>query len=340
MVDATHTRFIATDRSYFSIIKREIHEKAAAAGFDTNRLADLNLIVSEMTSNLHKYAKNGEILVGSFAEGTNHYIELISIDHGPGMSNPQKMMEDGHSTNNTLGLGLGSIKRLSDKFDIYSVKDWGTIILSRVYKKSNLHALKSTLGLDIRPLVIAMPGQEKSGDGTYYKVSEQYFKLLVADGLGHGEEANHAVNEGVNAFRSCPYNSPAQILKHIHQSIRGTRGMVGTIAVFDFTAKNWKVAGVGNITTRLSNFMDIKNLMSHNGIIGLNIPVTINDQEVSFDDYHQITLCSDGIKARWEWSKFPGINRCDLSIQVAAIYKEFARHTDDMSVVMAKINLR
>ena len=340
MVDATHKRFIASDRSYFSIIKKEIHEKAAAAGFEPNKLADLNLIVSEMTSNLHKYATDGEILAGSFTQGANHYIELISIDHGPGMANPQKMMEDGHSTTSTLGLGLGSIKRLSDKFDIYSIKGWGTIMLSRIYKKSNTSLSETTANMDIRPLVIAMPGQEKSGDGTYYKISEQHFKLLVADGLGHGEEANHAVNEAVKAFKSCPYHSPAEILKYLHQSIRGTRGMVATVVVFDFNTRKWKVAGVGNITTRMSNFMDIKNLMSHNGIIGLNIPTTINDQEVSFDDYHQIALCSDGIKSRWEWSKFPGINRCDLSIQAAAIYKEFARQTDDMSVVMVKINLR
>lgn len=340
MVDATHKRFVVGDRSYFPIIKKEIHEKAAAAGFDSNRLADLNLIISEMTSNLHKYATDGEILAGSFTDGANHYIELISIDQGPGIANPQKMMEDGHSTTNAPGLGLGSIKRLSDKFDVYSVKGWGTIILSRIYRKRTSNLPEPASKLDIRPIVIAMPGQEKSGDGTYYKISDQHFKLLVADGLGHGEEANHAVNEAVRAFRSCPYHSPAEILKYIHQFIRGTRGMVGTVAVFDLDTKKWKVAGIGNITTRMSNFMEVKNLMSHNGIIGLNIPAIINDQQVSFDDYHQITLCSDGIKSRWEWSKFPGINRYDLSIQAAAIYKEFARQTDDISVVMAKINLR
>lgn len=338
MVDATHLRFIANDRSYFSIIKKDIRYLAEEAGFDLKRLADLDLIVSEITSNLHKYAKDGEILAGLFVEGANHYIELISIDHGPGMAFPNKMMEDGISSSNTMGMGLGSIKRLSDKFEIYSVKDWGTIMLSRIYK--NEPSPGAGRSVDIRPLVVAMPGQRQSGDGTYFKFTDHYFKLLVADGLGHGEPANHAVNEAVNAFRSCPYHSPAEILKYIHQSIRGTRGMVGTVVVFDLTARKWKVAGVGNITTRMSNFMEIKNLMSHNGIIGLNIPTTINDQEVLFDDFHQITLCSDGIKARWEWSKFPGINRCDLSIQAAAIYKEHARHTDDTSVVMAKINLR
>jgi anti-sigma regulatory factor (Ser/Thr protein kinase) len=340
MVDATHTRFTASDRSYFSLIKREIRRQAEEAGFGAKRLSELDVVVSEITSNLHKYAVDGEILAGSFKEGDNHYIELISIDNGPGMAFPQKMMEDGVSTSNTLGTGLGSIKRFSDKFDIYSMKDWGTVLLSRIYMNTYITKSESASRLDFRPLVIAMPGQKKSGDGSYYKITDQYFKLLVADGLGHGEEANYAVNRAVEAFRSCPYHSPAAMIKYIHQSIRGTRGMVGTIVVYDFDKKSWKVAGVGNITTRMSNFLDIKNLMSHNGIIGLNIPNTINDQEVPLENYHQVTLCSDGIKARWEWSKFSGINRCDLSIQAAAIYKDFARQTDDMSVVMARINLR
>lgn len=340
MVDATHTRFLASDRSYFPVIKGDIHLKGAEAGFDDSKLADLDHIVTEMTSNLHKYATGGEILAGVFEEGGIRYIELISIDHGPGMSLPAKMIEDGISTSNTLGLGLGSIKRLSDKFDIFSLKGWGTIMLSRIYERKPAPRSGLAALLDIRPLVITMPGQDKSGDASYYKITDQHFKLLVADGLGHGQEANHAVNEAINIFRSCPYHSPAEILKYIHQSIRNTRGIVATVVVFDFDTKKWKIAGVGNITTRMSNFLEIKNHMSYNGIIGHNMPRVMEDQELLLEHYHQVTLCSDGMKSRWEWTKFPGINRCDLTIQAAAIYKDFARQTDDMSVVMAKINIR
>lgn len=338
MVDATYIRFAANDRSYFSILKKEIRQTAVKAGFDTEKLSELDIIISEMTSNLHKYAVKGEILAGLFKEKDNFYIELISIDHGPGMAYPQQMMTDGFSSENNLGMGLGSIKRMSDKFDLYSVKDWGTIILSRIYKKPTVPRTGAAAKIEIRPLVIAMPGQQVSGDGTCYEITDTHLKLLVADGLGHGEEANYAVNEAAKAFMASTYASPAMILKDIHESILKTRGIVGSVVVFDFIKKVWTMAGVGNITTRMSNFIDIKNQMSHNGIIGHNIPNVINNHEISLNDYHQITLCSDGMKPRWELSKYPGINRCDLSIQAAAIYKDFGRHTDDMSVVIAKIN--
>lgn len=338
MVDATYIRFAADNRSYFSILKKEIRQTATQAGFNTEKLHNLDLIISEMTSNLQKYAVDGEILTGIFEEQDNTYIELISIDNGPGMAFPQQMMTDGFSSENNLGMGLGSIKRMSDKFDLYSVKGWGTIMLSRIYKKPPVPRSGAAAKIEIRPLVIAMPGQTVSGDGTCYDITATHLKLLVADGLGHGEEANYAVREAVKAFRDSSYDSPAMILKDIHQSIFKTRGIVGFIVVFDFIKRVWTMAGVGNITTRMSNFIDVKNQMSHNGIIGHNIPNIINDHQISLNDYHQITLCSDGIKPRWELSKYPGINRCDLSIQAAAIYKDFARHTDDMSVVIAKIS--
>jgi anti-sigma regulatory factor (Ser/Thr protein kinase) len=338
MVDATHISFKASDRSYFSFIKKDIHNLAKDAGFSDKKLADLDIVVSEITSNLHKHARNGEILVGIFKEKENQYIELISIDNGPGMQEPFKMIKDGFSSANTMGIGLGSIQRLSTQFDLYSMKGWGTIILTRIYNKTVEPGLLSTPKVTIRKLVVTMPGQIKCGDGTYATVTPKHFKLLVADGLGHGEEANFAVIEAVKAFKLCTDHSPSEILKYIHEAIRKTRGIVGSIMVFDFESNIWKMAGVGNISTRMSNFLQIKNQMSYNGTVGHNILSGMSDQEVKLEDYNQVTLCSDGINPRWDMSKFTGISRCDLSIQAAAIYKDFAGKTDDMSVVIAKIN--
>jgi anti-sigma regulatory factor (Ser/Thr protein kinase) len=338
MVDATHLRYPANDRSYFSILKKDIHQFAVKAGFDKRKLDDLALILSELTSNLHKYTKGGEILCGLLKDNGEDFLELICIDEGPGMTDVSRMMIDGISTTGTMGVGLGSIKRLSTEFDIYSQKGWGTILLSRLYKWP-ARASQSKL-VDVRPLVLSMPGQVTSGDGYYYKLTETHFKLLLADGLGHGPEANYAINEGINSFKSCPHDTPSKIIKYIHSSIKQTRGMVAVVIVFDFKLKRWQMAGVGNIATRMSNFLEIRNLMSYNGIIGHNIPNTISDQIIAVEDFHQLTLCSDGLKSQWDLTQLSGITRCDLSVQAAAIYKQYGRRTDDMSVIMAKINQR
>jgi anti-sigma regulatory factor (Ser/Thr protein kinase) len=335
MVNATHTRFIASDRSYYAIIKKEAHNIAVAAGFDARRIAEMDIVIAEMTSNLYKYANDGELLIGHFNYQQEEYLEIICIDNGPGVSEPGRMLSDGFSTTNTLGHGLGSIKRLSDSFDIYSQKGWGTIVLSRIYKETPKK--KDRKATTFNAVVVAKPGETVSGDGSYFKNSENLLKFIIADGLGHGKDANIAVNEAVASFKICPYDSPCDIIRYLHQDVRKTRGLVATIVVIDIEKTTISIAGVGNISAKLIGPVLSKTHLAYNGIIGHNIPNTMNDQVLSFSEYNQLILCSDGMRSRWDLSKHPGINRCDPSILAAAIYKDFGRQTDDMSAVIIKI---
>lgn len=336
MDNATHTSYFADDRSYFSILKKDINKKAADAGFDSKKLSALDIIVAEMTSNLLKHASKGELLMCVTGEQDREYIELICIDSGPGISDPERMKIDGISTTNTSGNGLGSIKRLSDYFEIYSIVGWGTILICRINKNSEPQGrVKKLLA---RSLVIAKPGESVSGDGGVFIHTPDYFKLLVADGLGHGIEANKAIIEARKAFRLCRENDPVEIIRFIHQSIKKTRGAVGTVVVYDFKQKVWKIAGVGNISTGMMNYQSVRNLMSYNGIIGHNIPTTMSSQEISFDNYHQVVLCSDGLKTRWDSTRYPNILKYDPSFLAAALYKDYARRTDDMSVTICNVH--
>jgi anti-sigma regulatory factor (Ser/Thr protein kinase) len=337
MVNATHTSFNASDRSYYAIIKKEAHAMAAAADYEPKRIAELDLVIAELTTNLYKYADQGEILIGHFREADNEYIEVICMDEGPGMNDVKKMSRDGVSTTNTLGHGLGSIKRFSDKFDIYSLKGWGTLVLSRIYKKPPAKAkVKPTM--EVRPLIVNKPGETACGDGFCFLMNEKEARLLLADGLGHGPDANLAMNEAVNAFRGSAFDLPVDILRYMHSYTRKTRGVVATIITFNFEKKTFNIAGIGNIATKLVGFNQSKSHLSYNGIVGHTIPNTMNDQAMSFEDYQQFILCSDGIRSRWDLSKYPGIQKHDLTLQAAAIYKDFNRRTDDTSIVIAKLN--
>ncbi len=335
MVDSTYERFRADDRSYFALLKKEIRHFAAASGLGSVKLANLDIIISEMTSNLNKYGNAGELLVGVVNVREKTYLEILCIDSGIGMSDPLRMVTDGHTSSTSMGIGLGSIKRLSDYFELYSQKDWGTIILSRILLSSAVFAKTSVD--HVRPLIIKMPGEVVSGDGTCYKSDSEYFYILVADGLGHGQLANLAVNEAAQAFNSSREHLPSKIIRAIDDKIRKTRGIVATVAVYHFASKKWKVAGVGNIMTKFYSYLGSKNVMSYNGIVGHTLPNTINDHEVDGAHYPQAVFCSDGIKSKWDLAKYPHILRYDLSVQTAALYKDYARHTDDMSVVIAKV---
>lgn len=335
MVNAIHTRFMASDRSYHAIIKKEAHNIAVAAEFGSKRIAEMDIVIAEMTSNLFKYAKDGEILLGCFDDLHGGFVEVICIDNGPGVNEPNRMLDDGFSTRHTLGHGLGSIRRLSDDFDLYSHWGWGTIILSRIYK--NAPPKRSKKAVVLNAVVVAKPGETLSGDGCYMKNSGNVYKFIVADGLGHGPEANAAANAAINSFKTCPYDSPCDIIRYLHQDVRKTRGLVATVGLIDMKQSVIRIAGVGNISAKLIGPFSSKSHLAYNGIIGHNIPNTMNDQVLNFSDFNQLILCSDGIRSRWDLSKLPGIGRCDPSIQAAALYKDFGRQNDDMSAVIIKI---
>jgi anti-sigma regulatory factor (Ser/Thr protein kinase) len=338
MDSVVHTSFNAEDRSYFAILKKEIHNLVISAGFSDAKTGEVDIVVAEMTSNLNKHAGGGEILVSLLQQDGNPYVELIAIDNGPGMADPGKMMADGMSTSNTLGHGMGSMQRLSDIFQVYSLKDWGTIVLARIYKKKPSATAKKPAA-EVRYIVVAKPGETVSGDGAGFSAGKDHLRIFLGDGLGHGSEANIAVQKALASFQSSDSVNPVDTLRYIHNDVKKTRGLVAATATYYFNEKKWRIAGIGNIATRVQYPLVSKTYIAHNGIVGLNIPNTMKEQEVQGERGQVLIMCSDGIKTRWELQKYVGIFRYDLSILAAALYKDFARKTDDMSVLACRINV-
>ena len=338
MVSRTHLVFKADDRSYFAILKKEIHNLAVGASFSAAKVGELDIIVAELVSNLVKHAGGGRVFVKLLEEEGIQGIELISVDNGPGMTDVSRMVADGVSTKNTLGQGLGAMKRLSDVFQVYSQKDWGTVILIRLFKE-DLTLFKKPPMEEIRAVLLPKPGETECGDGFYYVTTKDHIKLFLGDGLGHGPEAAKAVTQAGNAFLDCFESDPAEIIRYINNGVKKTRGLVGTVAVFDISQKQWSVCGVGNISTKIMSYGNTKNLMAYNGIIGLNVPKTLNAQVVDYEKGQYIIMCSDGLKSKWDVIRYAAIQRYDASILSASVLKDYARNTDDMSVAVCKINL-
>ena len=338
MVNAVHFRLNASDRSYFAILKKEVHALAVSAGFPVKKLGEIDIIVAEIVSNFAKHAGGGELFVKLVEEKNIQGMEIIAMYSGPGISDLKAMMQDGASTKNTLGHGLGAIKRLSDCFQIYTQKGWGTILLCRVFAES-LPYTKTPEPVEIRSLLVPKPGEAECGDGFYFKRTKEHVKLFLGDGLGHGKEAAIAVQKAIEAFKLCAENSPAENLRFINQSVKRTRGLVATVAIFHLREKTWKICGVGNISTRFFGPVISKHHNPYNGIVGLNMPNSMHDQEIAYERGQCVVLCSDGFKSKWDILKFPGILRNDLSLLNAVLFKEFARNTDDMSIASCKLNV-
>jgi anti-sigma regulatory factor (Ser/Thr protein kinase) len=328
------------DRSYLSFIKREIHNAITHAGFTTMRAGEIDIIVSELASNLIKHAQGGELVYRlNDEQDNNKSFEIFCIDDGPGTNDIARMVKDGASSANTLGQGLGSISRLSDVFQIYSLLNWGTIVYSKSYLiRPSTRIYRGNNQFNCSMLQICMPGEKVCGDGFSVKKKHYETQFFLGDGLGHGINAWEAVQKAIEVFKMCDADDPVEILQFIHHRVKKTRGLVATIAILDHKKHQWKICGVGNIVTRLYHGLESRNYMPHNGIVGLNIPYRMTATEVKEEEYQNIIMCSDGIRSRWELTKYPSILKYDPAILAAAIFKDSGRRNDDMSIMVAKLN--
>ena len=61
-MDNAFTSYRMEERSYVSYIKREIHQQVARTRFSETQAGEIDIIVSELSSNIIKHAGSGELL--------------------------------------------------------------------------------------------------------------------------------------------------------------------------------------------------------------------------------------------------------------------------------------
>lgn len=336
-MDNTFSTYKIDDRSLIAFIKREIHNLALQIGFSAHRAAETDIIVAELTSNLIKYANGGELLYRGHVENDQNLIEIYCLDNGVGFDNVAKIMNDGYSSSNTLGHGLGSIKRLSNDFQIYSIKNWGCVQYVKICETSEFNPPLLKNVLNYTTIAVNYPGEKLCGDGYYVKHSSKGFQIFVGDGLGHGESANEAVEAAIKVFRQTIEWNPTEVLREIHSKVKKTRGLVATIASVDYKAEVWNICGIGNINTRIYTGLENKTYTAYNGIIGHNIPRTLNSTIVPFKKHQIIVMHSDGLRTRWNLNDLTSIFKQSPGIIAASLFKENIRGTDDATILVGKI---
>lgn len=95
-------------------------------GIDKLMRSHLSTIISELGTNIVKYAGSGRILLRSLQTPRQSGIEVIAADEGPGIPDLEQALQDHYSTGKTLGLGLGAVRRLATEFDFTCPDSGGT----------------------------------------------------------------------------------------------------------------------------------------------------------------------------------------------------------------------
>jgi len=127
-------------------------------------------------------------------------------------------------------------------------------------------------GAALRPL----PGEAQCGDACQVLETPQGCVLAVADGLGHGAEAAAAAQRALAALRAASQESVIQQMHRCHEALRGTRGVVLSLAIMDYGEESLTWAGVGNVTGMLLRAAktepEREHLLCRSGTLGAQLP--------------------------------------------------------------------
>ncbi len=108
-------------------IRHLVREWALRLGMGLVDQTKLVTAASELTRNILRHAGgDGRVVLEFVQRNLRKGLRLIFEDHGPGIPDIDKAMQDGFSTGNGLGLGLGGARRLVDEFEIQSQVGRGT----------------------------------------------------------------------------------------------------------------------------------------------------------------------------------------------------------------------
>lgn len=123
------------DNGYAIFVTRQM---ATKAGFTETDEVMIATAASELSTNIIRYAKRGEIII-SIIKDLSHEkigIEVYAVDFGPGIKDIELAMKEEYSSlSNSLGLGLPSVKRIMDEFYIETLLERGTRVLTRKWIK-------------------------------------------------------------------------------------------------------------------------------------------------------------------------------------------------------------
>ncbi|MBU1041393.1 MAG: anti-sigma regulatory factor [Proteobacteria bacterium] len=114
---------------------------AGRAGFDEAGQSLIATAVSELATNIIRYGGGGEVVLrliheqGEVGQPGRDGVEVVAEDHGPGIRNIERAMQDHFSTGKSLGLGLPGVKRLMDEFFINSKPGVGTLCIARKWRR-------------------------------------------------------------------------------------------------------------------------------------------------------------------------------------------------------------
>lgn len=182
-----------------------------------------------------------------------------------------------------------------------------------------------------------LPGESQSGD--QYIIQEHPNGVLagVVDGLGHGSEAAHAAQIAVRTLSRFPHESVISLVRRCHQELLQTRGVVMSLASFDFREDLVTWIAVGNVEGILArggseSQQPVAHIVQRGGVVGFQLPqLHAGVHPVSTGD--TLILATDGVRPDF----YDNLTVHDSPEKLAKdIGERFRKESDDSLVLVLR----
>lgn len=362
-ISSTSTRFLITDSIDLKIAITYTLRWQPLIGASAVDKSLIATIVSELASNIIKYATSGTIELRSYEWPGTVEIEILAVDNGPGIVNLNLAMQEHFSSSGTLGLGLSGVQRIADDFKMHSTVDHGThalaikkikvdaklqvLSLTTAYYSSTSERLiafrnteciepSPTIKFEIGQRIRAYPGQIVSGDQVLALPLEEGYLLAIIDATGHGPEAQKIALMLITALNKIASRNLSELMGKLYELSRGTIGASLGLAFFDTHQHTVHYAGIGN--TSLVIFNDKKwRGVSRDGILGQRLPSFI-EQSTTFNPGDMAIMFTDGVSESLANNEALKLRHQDANTIAYRLVDTLGKTHDDASCIVLKWN--
>ncbi len=302
---------------------------AAQLGFDESVQFLIATAVSELGTNIIRYASRGIITLRKILEDNRIGIEVRAEDYGPGIVNIDEAMQEHFSSGSGLGLGLPGVRRIMDEFAIESKPGMGTRIVVRKWRNDRLAEV------DYYLVKRSLTGwEDECGDtGMVRETGDRCFLALI-DALGHGKEAyktallaEHYVSENYG-------RDLVDVMQGLHLHLKGTRGVVAAFCLLNRCTGNLRYVGVGNITTKIYGAQPY-HFVPQDGIVGYMM-ASPKEQQRRLHHGDILMLSSDGIREHFAIYDFPYLLSGSARRIANSVLDNLSKDNDDASCLVLR----
>jgi anti-sigma regulatory factor (Ser/Thr protein kinase) len=144
-----------SDASSVGAARRMAISVASRLGFDETQSGTLALLATEASRNILVHGGGGQVVFSGIQEDDTTIARILAIDKGKGIANMAEAMCDGFSTAGTMGGGLGAMKRMATKLDIFTGRN-GTVVMIEL-RKPDSREIESHRKLQIAGFAVPYP---------------------------------------------------------------------------------------------------------------------------------------------------------------------------------------